>query len=256
MKLHLITPFFLAIFVSQFAYAQLINVESKRMQEDTVSFAGAVASSFSYEQNNDATLLQTSNSVTLQTRSKSRKDVFLLLGSYDLKKTNSGNFSNAGFAHFRYTRKFNKYFRWECFVQYQANPVLLLDKRSLIGTGPRLKVFNKPNLKLSLGAMYMYELENTLEDIPQQYSDHRLSTYFTVNYVIINDKVEITSVTYYQPLFQDFSDLRITNQTSISLFFTKNLSFDIGLKYLYDASPPVGVVSNSFLTKLGLKFSF
>ena len=256
MKLHLILFLFLCVFANQVAYSQLVNVESKRMQDDTTSFSGAVASSFSYEQNNKATLLQTNNSLTMQTRSKSRKDVFLLLGSYELKKTDAGNFSNAGFLHFRYTRRFIKYFHWEGFVQYQANPVLLLDNRSLLGTGPRLKIFDKPNLNLSLGAMYMYELENTLEDIPQFYINHRLSTYLSFNYVIAKDRIEITTITYYQPLFNDFSDLRVTNQTSISLIFTKNLSFEIGIKYLYDANPPISVISNSFVNNIGLKLNF
>ncbi|MDD2635297.1 MAG: DUF481 domain-containing protein [Bacteroidales bacterium] len=255
MKLHLLLVF-LSLYISQVAFPQLVNVESKRMQDDTSAFAGTVASAFSYQQNNEATLLQTNNSLTMQARSKSRKSVFLLLANYDLKKTNAGNFSNAGFVHFRYTRHFNKYIRWEGFVQYQSNPVLLMDNRALIGTGPRVKIFNKSNVNLSLGALYMYELENTLEDIPQQYSDHRLSTYLAFNYVILDDKIEITTITYYQPLLNDFSDLRITNQTSISLGLTDNLDFEVGIKYLYDANPPVGVISNSFSTQMGLKFSF
>ncbi len=245
-----------ALYFSESAKAQLINVESNRMQEDTTSFTGLVAASFSYQQNNNATLLQTSGTSSIQARSKSRKEVYLLLANYNLAKTNSGDLSNAGFVHFRYTHKFNSFFRMEGFVQYQINPVLLLDNRSLFGTGPRFKILNNSKLKSSLGTMYMFELENTLEEIPNHYTNHRLSTYFTFNYVFADEKVEFNTITYYQPLFNDFNDFRINNQTSLSIAVIKNLSIEFGISYLYDSSPPIGVIGNSFSSKMGVKASF
>lgn len=256
-KVFFISIFVVSVFsINNKVIAQLINVESNRMQEDTSRFAGQVSASFSYQQNNNSTLLATNGALNLQTRSKSRKDVFLLLGSYDLKQANSGDLSNDGFVHFRYTHKFNTFFRLEGFVQYQTNPVLLLDNRMLIGTGPRFKILNKPNFKSSLGTMYMFELENTLEEIPNQYTNHRLSTYFTFNYVFSEEKIEFNTVTYYQPLFNDFADFRITNQTVLSFKIVKNTSLQFGINYLYDASPPKGVIGNSFSSVMGVKAEF
>lgn len=255
-RIYILLLLFFALYFSESAKAQLINVESNRMQEDTTSFAGLVAASFSYQQNNNATLLQTSGASSIQARSKSRKDVYLLLASYDFAKTNSGDLNNAGFGHFRYTHKFNNFFRMEGFVQYQVNPVLLLDNRSLFGTGPRFKILNKPKLKSSLGTMYMFELENTLEQIPNHYANHRLSTYFTFNYVFADDKIEFSTITYYQPLFNNFNDFRFNNQTSLSISVIKNLSLEFGISYLYDSSPPSGVIGNSFSSKMGVKASF
>lgn len=256
-KIISISLFIISVFIiNKNATAQLINVESNRMQEDTSRFAGQVSASFSYQQNNNSTLLEAKGALNLQTRSKSRKDVFLLLGNYDLKQANTGNLSNDGFVHFRYTHKFNNFFRLEGFVQYQTNPVLLLDNRMLIGTGPRFKILNKPTLKSSLGTMYMFEIENTLEKIPNHYTNHRLSTYFTFNYVFADDKIEFNTIAYYQPLFNNFADFRITNQTMLSFKILKRISLQFGINYLYDASPPKGVIGNSFSSVMGVKADF
>lgn len=256
-KVFSISLFIILVFsINNKARAQLINVESNRMQEDTSRFAGQVSASFSYQQNNNSTLLETNGALNLQTRTKSRKDVFLLLGSYDLKQANSGDLSNDGFVHLRYTHLFNDFFSLEGFVQYQTNPVLLLNNRMLIGTGPRFKILNKPNLKSSLGTMYMFELENTLEKIPNHYLNHRLSTFFTFNYVFAEKKIEFNTITYYQPLFNDFADFRITNQTMLSFKIIKRTSLQFGINYLYDASPPKGVIGNSFSSVMGVKAEF
>lgn len=245
------------IFVSNtFTHAQLVNVESKRLQNDTIRFATVLRASYSYKQNNTSTFSLLNGSATIQARSKSLKDIFLVLGSYNLTKSNSTNINNAGFVHFRYTRKFNDFLRWEAFVQNQTHEKLLIDTRTLLGTGPRFKLVDKPNFKSSLGALYMYEIEETLEEVPQHNEDHRLSSYFTFTYAFPNDICEINTITYYQPVLTNFSDSRITNQTSLSFKVIKNLSFEVGVKYLYDTSPPEGVISNSFATKMGIKASF
>ncbi|PLX06218.1 MAG: hypothetical protein C0596_17215 [Marinilabiliales bacterium] len=239
-----------------FVNAQLVNVESKRMQNDTTRFAGAIRASYSYKQTNDTKLSFVNASLTTQVRSKSLKDVYLFLGSYDLTRSNSDNLSNTGFLHARYTRKLNDSWRIETFAQIQTNEKLLIDKRTLLGIGPRLKLFSKDNLKSSFGALYMYEIEQTLEEIHQNNLDHRLSSYFTFTYAFPNDNFEINTITYYQPVVTNFSDFRITNQTNLSFQFIKSLSFEVGINYLFDASPPVGVISNSFATKMGVKLVF
>jgi hypothetical protein len=255
-KLSFSIIFLLLFLTSGLLKAQLVNVESQRLQNDTTRFAGIIKASFSYQQNNNSILSQLNGSATLQVRSKSLKDIFLLLGSYDLVKSNSSQLSNAGFVHYRYTHKFNRFFRWEAFTQYQNNEVLLLDRRLLIGTGPRFKILNKPNLKSSLGTLYMFENEKTSELIPQIHNDHRMSSYFTFTYSFAGNLCEINTITYYQPVLNNFADCRITNQTSISFNFKKHISFEIGVKYLYDSSPPQGVINNTFSSNMGIKAGF
>ncbi len=246
----------LIFIISSFSKAQLVNVESQRLQNDTTRFAGVIKASFAYQQNNNSILSQLNGSATMQARSKSLKDIFLLLGSYDLVKSNISQLSNAGFVHYRYTHKFNKILRWEAFTQYQNNEVLLLDRRLLIGTGPRFKIINKPNLKSSLGTLYMFENEKTSEAVPQINTDHRLSSYFTFTYSFADNICEINTITYYQPVLNNFSDCRITNQTALSFNLKKHFSFEIGVKYLYDSSPPQGVINNSFSSNMGIKAGF
>ncbi len=244
------------IFISCGVRAQLVNVESKRMQNDTMAFAGNVTASYSYKQSNTTTFSLFKAGMTLQTRTKTKKSVFLILGSYDLTKTNTSNINNSGFIHFRYIRKFNNFIRLESFIQYQNNEVLLLDKRTLLGVGPRLKLFNKENLKSSFGVLYMYEIEQTLEDIPQLNRDHRLSSYFTFTYAFPKDLCEVNTITYFQPRLDDFSDFRLTNQTSLYFKIIKNISLSVNINYLYDTKPPKGVISNSFSSTMGVKAGF
>jgi len=246
----------LIIISTNLIHAQLVNVESKRLQNDTTRFATVLRASYMYKQSNTTTFSLLNGSATIQARSKSLKDIFLALGSYDLTKSNSNNINNAGFVHLRYTRKFNDFLRWGAFAQNQTHEKLKIDNRTLIGTGPRFKLVNKPNFKSSLGTLYMYEIEETLEDNPQQNLDHRLSSYFTFTYAFPNDICELNSITYYQPVVNNFSDCRITNQTSLSFKVIKQVSFEVSVKYLYDTSPPEGVISHSFASKMGVKVSF
>ncbi len=236
--------------------AQIVNVESHRMQNDSIKLAGHAGASFSYQQNNQKELLQLSVSAALQLRSKSLKDVFLMLGSYEVSKSNSSTLTNAGFAHLRYTRKFNSYFRWEVFMQYQSNPVLLLEMRLLAGTGPRFKILNKPGLKSSLGSLYMFEHEKTNETVPETHNHHRISAYFTFTWSLPKKIGEFSTITYYQPRIDYFNDFRITNQTALSFGLGKHIAFVVGLRYLYDAFPPEGVIRNSFSSEMGIKASF
>lgn len=246
----------LLFFITGNLQAQIINVESQRLQNDSIKLAGNAAASFSYQQNNKATLLQLNTSATIQVRSKSLKDVFLLFGAYEISKSNTSTLSNAGFVHFRYTQKFNKYFRLEAFVQYQSNPVLLFKTRFLAGTGPRIKILNKPKIKSSLGLLYMFEYEETLETIRNIHRDHRISSYFTFTWSLPDKIGELSTITYFQPRIDYFNDFRLTNQTSISFALGKHISLVIGMRYLYDAYPPDGVIRNSFASNMGIKASF
>jgi hypothetical protein len=236
--------------------AQIINVESQRLQNDSIKLAGNAAASFSYQQNNKETLLQLNTSATIQLRSKCLKDVFLLFGAYEISKSNTSMLSNAGFVHMRYTRKFNKHLRLEAFTQYQSNPVLLIKTRVLAGTGPRIKILNKPTIKSSLGVLYMFEYEETCETIPEIHRHHRISSYFTFTWSLPNKIGELSTITYYQPRIDYFKDFRLTNQTEIGFALGKHISLVVGMRYLYDAYPPEGVIRNSFATNMGIRASF
>ena len=249
-----IIVFILFFFISNLTLkAQLINVESERMQTDSLKFTGHLAASFSYQQNNNELLSQFNGSVAIQTKTKSLKDVFLLLGGYETIESNSNMLSNAKFAHFRYTRKFKKHFRWEAFVQTQNNLTLLLKKRIILGTGPRFRVIHNKKIMLSLGSLYMYENEETLESRPQIHNNQRISSYLSFNYIGFGEFCELNSITYFQPRIDLFNDYRFSTQTSLNIAFSKSISLIFGLRFMYEAFPPEGVNKNSFSTEMGLK---
>jgi hypothetical protein len=236
--------------------AQLVDIESQRLRNDTTRVAGMAGLAYSYKQTNDVKLTDFDASLTLQLRSKNKKNILLLLGNYEILRTSTESFTNTGFGHIRFTHKFNSFLRIEAFSQYQTNEMLLLKDRILAGVGPRFRVFNRKNADSAFGCLYMAEWEETVGVMPQSMFYHRISSYLTFDFVIKEDVCEITSITYYQPLITDFSDYRLSNNTSLHIKLVKNLGFETGVKYSFDSHPPIGVISNTFSTTMGVKYKF
>jgi hypothetical protein len=236
--------------------AQLVDIESQRLRNDTTRIAGVAGLAYSYKQSNDLKITDIDASLILQVRSKNKKDILLLLGNYELLRTSTESLTNTGFGHIRFTHKFNSFFRLEAFSQYQTNENLHLKNRYLLGFGPRLRVFNRKNADSAFGCLYMAEWEEITEALPETILYHRLSSYLSFNFVIKEDFCEITSITYYQPLITDFGDYRLSNNTSLHIKLFKNLGFETGVKYSFDSQPPLGVINNSFSTTMGVKYKF
>lgn len=258
MKQTIVFPFvfLFAMLITYIANAQLVDIESQRLRTDTTRVAGMAGISYSYKQTNNLKLTEFDATLTLQMRSKSKRDIFLVLGSYEVLKTASESFSNNGFGHVRYTHKFSSFFRMEAFSQYQEDENLLLESRVLAGTGPRIRVFNRKNADSAFGCLYMAEWESTIGILPQSALYHRISSYLSFDFTFFDEQIEIASITYYQPLITDFDDCRITNNTSLSLKIIKDLVFQTGVKYSFDSNPPVGVINNTFSTTMGVKYKF
>jgi hypothetical protein len=186
-------------------------------------------------------------------KTKNLKNVFILLGGLETAKSNIKTMNNSKFIHFRYIRKFTNHFRWETFTQAQSNTVLLLNKRLVFGSGPRFKIINTPKFMLSIGTLYMFENEETLESPAHTHYNHRISSYLSFNFKSTNELYEFSSITYYQPKIDYFNDFRFTNQTTLNIALTKLISLEIGFRYIYDAFPPMGVINDSFCTEIGFK---
>ena len=240
----------------EFISAQLVDIESQRLRNDTTRIAGIAGLAYSYKQTNDVKLTDIDASLILQLRSKNKKDILLLLGNYELLRTSTQSLTNTGFGHIRFTHKFNSFLRMEAFTQYQTNEKLNLKNRHLLGVGPRLRVFNRKNADSALGCLYMAEWEETTDDMSGLILYHRVSSYLSFNFVIKEDFCEITSITYYQPLINDFNDYRLSNNTSLHIKLLKNLGFETGVRYSFDSQPPAGVINNTFSTTMGVKYKF
>lgn len=136
MKIQLIS--FLSLFTfseSNTCSAQIVNIESSRMQSDTVGWMGSIGTAFSLAQNTEK-IFQTNLEAHLQYKTSNDQGLWLILGNFGLLKIGSNRFQSDGLFHLRYNRKWNEWLRWEFFGQYQNNVITQIDSRILLGTGP------------------------------------------------------------------------------------------------------------------------
>ena len=232
---HILLPVFLLLSLT--TQAQLVNIESKRMQTDSIRFVLRGDLSGSYTDNNGNYIYLIRSSLTTQLKSKDLRKTFFVLGDYNLIRSGDQDFNNSWFAHLRFNYKLTKLFRLEAFVQSQRNKILDVNYRNLIGAGIRLKLISKENAKLYWGHTYMYE-EEVSDVLNKQFYFHRHSTYLSMSASFAKDIISLTNTLYYQPLYADFSDFRILEQFKTNVAVTEKLSFFTLLDYFYDSFTP------------------
>ncbi len=234
------------------ATAQIVNVESSRIQTDTTGWAGSFGGSVSIAKNVDKVF---SAGAFAHLQYKNNKNLYLFLGDYSFLKGAQKKYTDNTFFHLRYNRKINDLLRWEVFTQLQTNKITKISSRFLAGMGPRLKLSGSGKLNVYLGVLAMYEYERELITPPLTHHNVRNSSYlsFTLKPTVT---LEIVSTTFYQPRLDKWSDFRILNQESANLAVTQKLSASLNWNYLYDRFPVEGVPRSNYTFSTGFKYAF
>jgi hypothetical protein len=180
--------------------------------------------------------------------------LYLLLTNYNLLKSNNQSLSNNVFFHLRYNHKLGEVVRWEAFTQWQQNKITNIDVRALLGTGPRFKLNDSKRIKLYAGVLAMYEYERDINPI-KVYKDIRSDNYVSITYKPTLS-IDVTSTTFYQPLFKDISDYRILNQFVLNIKATKHFSIVTSWDYLFDSYPAAGTPKVNYTINNGFTYSF
>jgi hypothetical protein len=174
-------------------------------------------------------------------------------------------FANKQMGHLRYNYRFYKWFWWEVFTQAEHDEFILLNFRSLTGTGPRFHLLdgkvNRTKFDIFYGTAYMAEYEMLDGEVliePRQANTfvHRWNNYLTV---IVNprDAVKIQSTIYYQPRFDKFLDFRLMNDNSLSIELADwtskrstphTLELDLMASFRYDSLPAIFCSNGPALT--------
>lgn len=224
-----------AIFFTFFSYAQIVNIESSRMQSDTVGWQGSLGADVSFHQSVER-IFHGNLEAHLQYKTSRDLGVWLILGDIGFLKINNTRFASEGLFHLRYNKKVNNWLRWEFFTQYQNNVITQIDSRFLLGTGPRFKLSQLERFKLYLGCLFMYEreVERTVPKII--HNDVRNSSYISFTW-LPKDYLELISTTYFQPLITKFSDYRLLNQIAFKVKATPHFSLSVKWNYLHDRFP-------------------
>ncbi len=265
------------------ANAQLVNIESKRMQLDSLHFRLKGNLNFSYSNNNGTSFTDIGTGLTTAFRLKDSTAIYFFNGSYHLAKSKTEDFQNSWFFHLRYNKKLGNVdkenfgvFRLEAFLQNQNNELQTINSRNLIGAGIRIKFidyirekhqdsiaelksktkdvseFNLNSFNAYFGNSYMYEIEK-VNSTQQKLYNHRNSSYLSVSMDFT--KLELVNTIYFQPLYSDFSNYRILEQFQIGIPFSNTISFNITFNYFINSfSPTEDDDYNSYLN-FGLSFN-
>lgn len=245
-----------ALFAMGSIRAQIVNIESQRIHTDSTGWAGSAETSFHMYKNNYV-LYDVNATVHLQY--KTPKSLYLLLTnldfiSVDYPSMEDQPFENAGFAHIRYNYKIRDRFVWEAFVQAQYNKPMGLDYRFLAGTGPRFKIAGKDKFRLYVAADYMFEKEQN-PGIENPFNNQRMSSYISFTFAP-SKSFTLVHTTYYQPLITDFSDYKISSNTSLKIFLTDAFYFKAEYDILFDTMPPAGVDGTIYTLNNGIGLQF
>jgi len=181
------------------------------------------------------------------------QDTYLIFGSQDLTRLNEEIISKNWLIHARYTRTISEVVKLEVFTQAQSNRVLGIEIRQLNGVGPRIKLFGTKGLTTYSGTMYMLEYQKFFGLDEELIAKHRISSYLSVQASFPSGAGELTSVTYFQPRLSDFSDLRLSNQTSLTFNITSKIAFINSLNLIYDSRPAQNISKFNFMVDNGIR---
>ena len=240
------------LFVTIYGQAQILNAESLRKVTDTSGFSGAASVNFALKRNvNDFVTL--GSDIHLQY--KNRNHLALFKNDVNFQKIEGEKFENSLISHVRYNYRFHPRIAWEAFVQGQYNKINLIEFRGLVGTGPRFKLTTSEKYKLYLGTAAMYEYEEVTDGVTPLQRSFRGSSYFSFS-LYPSDHVSIISTTYYQPLFNEFSDYRISSQSSLLVGLFTDFSVKLSHTFVYDAFPAVGIPNSQYEFTTGVAYTF
>lgn len=217
------------------ATAQILNVESARMQSDTTGWMGGFGTAVSLHQNTQR-IFEANMEAHFQYKTSRDQGLWLFIGNFNFLKVEDSKFTSDGLAHLRYNYKLSEHIRWEVFGQYQNNIITQIDSRILLGTGPRFKLIKSAFFRLYAASLAMYERENELTKPVIKHNDIRSSSYLSFTW-LPRKNIEMISTTYFQPLFKKFSDYRILNQITFKVKATPHFGMAVSWNYLHDRFP-------------------
>ena len=236
---------------SSLAWGQLVNIESQRMQTDSVRFALSADFGFSHANNDGSSINQIDGSLTSQFKSKDLKKIYFLTGNYKLIDSDKENLQNSWFLHARFNYKFTNFWRFETFIQSQFNELLEIQQRSLAGAGVRIKLFGQKEFTAYLGNSYMYEIEKNIDENVSYYN-HRNNSYLTLIYTPKTERFSISNTVYYQPLYENFKDYRLLEQFKLNVPLSKVFKIFGLFNYYFDSLTPLGNKEYSSNINFGL----
>lgn len=218
-----------------------VNTESFRGVADADGVSGSVELSFANRTGN-TDLLEGGAAARLGWKQGRRTTLFVT--DLSVGKARDATTINRGFAHLREVYRVTPRLAWEGFVQHEYDKFARLSARSLVGTGPRLTLVDRPGGSAHLGLAWMLERERL--DVPAGAPDprtdhaHRASAYLALE-GRVNDRLSVVNTAYVQPRIGRARDTRVLNEAALKVALAGAMSLKVTFSVRYDGEPPTGV---------------
>jgi putative salt-induced outer membrane protein YdiY len=183
---------------------------------------------------------------------------FLILEN-EYEWVDGGRLVNEQLVHLRHSFAIDTTTKIEFFGQVNFDKNLLINDRELIGAGVRMRLLQSKKASLFYGTSYMFEHENY--DLPKTaihpsvVDVQRWSNYIAAA-VAISENTRLSSVLYYQPMFVEFDDYRILNETNLMIGISEHFSVSVDFKLRTDSKPADGIKKTDTNSAFGLVVAF
>jgi hypothetical protein len=101
--------------------------------------------------------------------------------------------------------------------------------------------------------MYEHEL---LNDEDNSRTNKFKGDFYVSGTYALDERINFSHTTYYQPDFARFSEYRIASETGFEMKFNDSFSFLITYNLAYDSYPPQDIPKLFYTLKNGIKYSF
>jgi hypothetical protein len=166
--------------------------------------------------------------------------------------------SNA-FVHGRWTAMWLDRIGSELFGQVEYDQFVRLQRRLLVGAGPRFVVYDGELVEVALGTAYMLEYERldipATDSHPQRTLYHRNSTYNTVR-VALTDLLTLVNTIYVQPRIVRPADTRVLEELELAVSVAENLTLSTTARLRFDSDPPAQIEKVDLELKNGIELQW
>ncbi len=231
-----------------------INIERLRTQEEGFSIGADVALAF---RSGNSDLYDVSAGTQLNHRSDNR----FILGIARVRygESNGTTYNSSAFAHLRLTQWFGSTIAGELFAQLENDRFTLLQLRTLIGSGVRLRIADTERVSAYLGTAAMFEIEDLDADKvtvhPSSSRVIRWSNYLSFSWQI-SKSASFSTTVYAQPQVDAFSDVRLLQDAALDLAITESISFRVVFRQRFDNRPPDDIERHDAFLENGIRIRF
>jgi len=229
------------------AKSQVVNIESRRVDNNEAGFHGQGEIWFNYIKNLNTILIFGLRSSVQYVKDEHR---FLIVTDASFAESNSNNIESTGYEHLRYNYMVNERFAWEAFGQVFFSRQMRLYPRYTMGAGPRYQLLRNDSMRINIGGSLMFEHES-LQNPDEQYSSERLTVY--LSWVLLRYyNLSFDWMWMVQPRLRDFNDFRVQSELRMDIRINARSRVRLTGSLLRDTRQPVGVPERFLNTRIGI----